>query len=47
MSAKNGVVRDKAVHLEVVEQHCILCAGTRIFRAAPFLFSDQRTGGKY
>ena len=27
--------------------HCILCAGTRIFRAAPFLFSDQRTGGKY
>ena len=43
---KKGVVRDPAVHKEVIDGH-FLCEKHFLRRAPSGIFSDQRTGGKY
>ena len=44
---KKGVVRDPAVHKEVIEQRDLICKVHRIWHPASGLFADQGTGRKY
>ena len=44
---KKGVVRDRAVHREVIQKVADLCAAYRIWRNGAGLFTDPRTGRKY
>ena len=44
---EKGVVRDPAVHLEVIEKVMDYAMSIALRAGASFLFSHQRTGRKY